>query len=1245
MTTTNGERDSHHDHDGNRQDRTKGRMVSTGERGRGSSWWRRAGLIGVVATLVAGTAWTALPVHRPAGRTEALAVGSGGTGGHAAAPGTADWAASTARATGRKTEATLLRGERRQVFANADGTFTQLDYQQPIQVVRDGAWVPVDATLVRGADGTVTPRATLTNLRLSGGGDRLVASVERAGRRYALTWPEALPVPVLSGSTATYANVLPDVDLVVTASVSGFTHVLVVKTPAAARSPQVRRLTFGLQLQLLRLRTTPTGGLQMVDAGSGGTVFDAPAPRMWDSSVPATEGDLSAGAPDGARTAPVAVSLGSGTLTLTPDSGMLDDGRSKFPLFIDPFTSGASNESWAMVDSGYPSDEYWKFNGDDNERAGYCPVGVSGQVCNDSRIKRLFYVMPTSFAGMTILSAKFRVTLEHTYDSTARNVSLYRAGSAGALITSATNWGNMPGGASMTKFVKQDTIAPTGTTACQTGSTRNTEFDAQEALDNAVDHGWSKTTFMIRADNESSYLHLKRFCNNAVLAVTYNREPNQPSLSGLSLNPGGACVTGGARPYVSSLPSLKAVLSDPDTADAEPLTAEFQVTWTPSGGTLQTKTWTSSQLANGSTFTYNLADAATGIPNLPENVVVAWKVRANDTKVSGPWSSDGAGSLCEFVLDTTKPAGPDIDSPQYLPADAADNGTVGAPACADDQTWFPGVGRYGTFTFDSAATDVNEYRYGFDTNPSAANKLNPAVDGGPVSVSWLPLAEGPHTVNVVAVDHAGKQSDIASCTFRVAAGSGPVADWRLDDVAGSSAALDATGSQPATAGTTTQFGVAGPGGAADKAVRLDGNASSGLRTAGPVVNTGTSFTVSVWVRLTDLTRAQTFLSQDGSGESGFQLGYTPNGQKWLAQAAVNDVQTLGTWSVVGPVAQSGKWTHLTLSFDAVALQTTLYVNGDPAGTGQWRSPWNAHGALQIGRRFVQTGVYGDAATADLADVQVWDRVLVPVEVHVLPASVTKRLGYWDLDAATAIADQAPLVGKSAGYGTPVPGGATEIDPALELGLYTGASVMTRDPDNPFGPSPLVGDGHLVLDGLTGYAATTGPIAVTNGSFSVSARVLMATDCTTAPMSVLSQPGTHASAFSVGCAPDGTGSSVWRVVMTGTDANAAATTVLTGNAAVSHPDPNASVGQLLTLTYDAAYQTLRLYVDGNLAGTATSVPVPWNATGGGLQVGRSFTDTAWGSYLAAVVDEVRVYSGALDATTANQLNRLVADPEL
>ncbi|MEV4141667.1 LamG-like jellyroll fold domain-containing protein [Dactylosporangium sp. NPDC049742] len=1140
--------------------------------------------------------------------------------------------------TGRPVEVTGLRDERREVYANPDGTLTQDIHQQPVRVRRAGKWVTPDATLVRVANGSVAPRAAVTDLRFSGGGPAgaELASISRAGRRYAISWPAALPAPTLTGDTATYTEVLPGVDLVLHARLDGFSHVLVLKTAAAAA--ELTEVTFGLHTQLLRVQAAAGGGLSMVDAGSGATVFETPTPRMWESAPPGAyyDGDPTLSAPDGARASRLAVRLGADSLTLVPDRDLLGDPATRFPVYLDPFVAGTSNESWAMVDSGYPTDEYWKFAGDADERVGYCPVGVAGQVCNSSRIKRLFYVLPTSFAGMTILDAKFRVTQQHTYDSTPRAVSLYRAGSGGALITSATNWGNMPGGSGMAGFVKQQTISPTGTTGCETGATRNVEFNAIEAVQTAATYGWSKTTFLIRTDNESSYLHLKRFCNNAVLSVTYNRAPYQPAASALTMSPGGACVTGTSRPYVSSLPQLKATLTDPDTADAEPLTAEFKVTWTPAGGSLQTKSWTSPQLANGSTFTYNLADVATGTPSLPQNVVTRWQVRASDGTATGAWSP-----TCEFMLDTTRPSGPDIDSAEYLPSDAPDT----TPSCVESATWMPGVGRYGTFTFDSAATDVNAYRYGFDTNPQPANQLTPATDGGPVTLRWLPTGEGPHTVNVVAVDRAGKQSDISSCTFRVAAGTGPVAEWRLDDAAGATAALDTAGGHQAVAGSAVVFGVPGPGGAADRAVRFSNSTSSYLATTDKnFFDTGRAVTLSAWVRITDRLRYQVVLSVDGSAESTLRIGYNPaGGGRWFATAPSNDINSLGSWTVNGPTVVEHKWTHLAVVFDPVQQTMSMSVDGGAAVSARRGFAWTARGAVQIGRRFIRPGVYGDSFTGDIADLRVYDRVLTAGEITGLPHQLTSRLGYWDLDGATLIDDQPPLVGRSSGYGPTV-----ELEPALELGLYTGATHYRRlSPEepgyDPFAPSPLVGDGHLVLDGGTGYAATTGPVAVTGGSFSVAARVQLATDCTTAPMTLLSQPGAHASGFDVGCAPDGAGGAKWRVVVPGTDDNAPVTVVATGDAL--RPDPSASGGQFLVATYDAVYRTLRLYVDGTLIGTATDVPTTWAAGAGGLQIGRALVGSTWTQQLAGIVDEVRVYTGVLDPVTIMQLNVPNAVPDL
>ncbi len=883
-----------------------------------------------------------------------------------------------------------------------------------------------------------------------------------------------------------------------------------------------------------------------------------------------------------------------------------------------------------MVDSGYPSEEYWKFDGEKQERIAYCPTHEGW--CNNSRIKRLFYALPTPYQDdrITILSAEFRVTMQHTYDGSARYVSLHRMPAG---ISAATNWTNQPGGTGdWAGAPKQQRIAPTATQSTCTATNQNVEFNATAAVREAAKYNWGSTTFGIKSDNESDFHHVKRFCDNAFLKVNYNRNPLQPKAADLTLNPGGRCVYGVAAPYVSSLPRLNAILRDPDTGDAEPLEAEFRVSWTPAGGAAQTKSWRHTSRKNsGSTFSYNLADATSGVPNLPENVVVSWDVRAGDGTAWGPWSSDGAANPCQFFLDKTRPAGPDIDSPEYLPLDAVDNGTAAAPACQDDDEWRDGVGRYGTFTFDSAASDVIKYEYGFDTDPSPANTLTPSTAGGPVTLTWLADAEKPVSIYVRAVDRAGKTSDTSVCTFRVAPGAPSVGQWTMADDPGTSAAADARGENPAAAGSDATFGDEGPGGKADRAVRLDGTADSYLATASKgLINTGDSFSVSAWVKLTDDTRDRVAVSQNGSGEPGFTLGYDAATKRWVFETPDADVDALGTWQVLGSAAVKNEWTHLVATYNARNRTIALHVNGGTPTTAARRTAWKARGALQIGRRTTKPD-YTDHWRGALADVAAYNRLVMPSEIIQMAALVPARRGYWELDAATPRAAD-PNVLVSAEHSG---------DEARDLLLYNGASVYTPDPEA-FPPErALVGAGHMVLDGTDDHAASSTRIVHTDRSFSVTARVRLAAACNRS-MTVVSQPGAHTSGFLLRCALVGA-TPRWELAMPHADtAGDPVRTIIFDD---DHPPNTDLAGQHLAVVYNAYLDELRLYVDGQLAATGhASHANAWQAVGG-LQVGRAKENGVWTSPFAGVIDDVRVYSGVLDQTTVQRLGDLNEQPDI
>ncbi|WP_344585388.1 LamG-like jellyroll fold domain-containing protein, partial [Streptomyces lunalinharesii] len=100
------------------------------------------------------------------------------------------------------------------------------------------------------------------------------------------------------------------------------------------------------------------------------------------------------------------------------------------------------------------------------------------------------------------------------------------------------------------------------------------------------------------------------------------------------------------------------------------------------------------------------------------------------------------------------------------------------------------------------------------------------------------------------------------------------------------------------------------------ALKLNGT-SAYAATAGPVVDTTKSFSISAWVKLDNKDRNHTFLSQAGEHASGFQLYYSKDLDKWVFNRHATDTDnTTIVRAVSKDVAQAGVWTHLTGSYDA-----------------------------------------------------------------------------------------------------------------------------------------------------------------------------------------------------------------------------------------------------------------------------------------------------------------------------------------
>ena len=873
-------------------------------------------------------------------------------------------AQAAARQGGARVAVASLRSETQEVYANPDGTFTLEQHALPVRVRQGSSWVPVDATLRVRPDGSVRPVATTVAMAFSGGGTAPLARVASRGTEVALGWPAPLPAPVLSGDTATYPNVLPDVDLVVTADALGFTEVLVVKTPQAARNPEVRRLRLTLRSVGLALRFDGAGNMEAVDP-AGTSVFHAGTPMMWDSSGGAGRRGF-AEASGLVRHKAMRMTSDAGGLTVEPDEAMLSDATTRYPVYIDPSVRWTGGRlAWTSVWRAYPNSSY--FNSSDIARVGH--ENQTGMT------NRSFFRMNTSTVrGKHITGATFRTFETHSWSCSARQVEVWRTGAIGT----GTTWNNQPSWAAKLQTLN---VAKGYSSSCPDGTV---DFNVTAGVVTAAASNWADLTLGLRATSETDTFAWKKFQNNPTLIIDYNSIPSVPNT--LSIDPGLPCVIGSGRPIVgTTTPTLRAKLSDVDAGQL--VGARFE--WWVTGGSKIGETATA-KLASGSTHSATVPAGAFAVGG-----TYSWRVRAEDgTDVSG-WTG-----WCELTVDPHPPVSfPVVTSTAYPP-----------PLPNGDPVYRGAVGIPGSFTLSPGAgdTDVAAYIYGLNQYPPQSS-VAASGTGKTAVVTLTPTMAEVNTLYVRSRDGVGNLGPIFGYQFYVRTATMPSGHWPLDEASGTSAA-DASGSaQTATAS----------GGVTWAAGRLNGEAqfSGGngvVATASPVLRTDMSFSVSAWVRLTGTFAHFTAVSQDGVRNSGFYLRYEGDIDRWGFGMVTtdNDTEVLHRAVSTAP-ARYHVWTHLVGVYDSAAGQLRLYVDGVLQGTASHTGAWNATGGLQIGRGKWR-GFLVDWWSGGIDDVRAYQSVLPVATIEELSRPPAVLLGHWRLDETSGtVAADSSGAGRSA----------------------------------------------------------------------------------------------------------------------------------------------------------------------------------------------------------------------------------------
>jgi hypothetical protein len=211
-----------------------------------------------------------------------------------------------------------------------------------------------------------------------------------------------------------------------------------------------------------------------------------------------------------------------------------------------------------------------------------------------------------------------------------------------------------------------------------------------------------------------------------------------------------------------------------------------------------------------------------------------------------------------------------------------------------------------------------------------------------------------------------------------ATSNGLLAQWTMGGTATNSVLADTTG-RDATAVVNAH-----PTNLQSSGVLTLNGTTGFARTAGPVINTSASFTVSGWAKLDVVGgRFQSIVAQEGSNMSAFYLSCNPSG-KWIMQVlnGINGGTYTAAVATSAASAVAGTWVHLVGVYDSSAAQVRLYVNGVADGVNSVPAGVAASGQLVIGGALSFAGRV-DYVDGSIDDVRAYERALTPAEISAL----------------------------------------------------------------------------------------------------------------------------------------------------------------------------------------------------------------------------------------------------------------------
>ncbi|MFG2064609.1 LamG domain-containing protein [Micromonospora sp. NPDC048871] len=833
--------------------------------------------------------------------------------------------------------------ETTKVFAQPSGDFAFESWVEPQWVEQDGAWAEIDTTLEAGADGLIRPVASTAEVVFSAGGTGPFATMTGAGATFSLGWPDALPPGVITDDTITYPNVYPDVDLVVRAERGGFSHLLVVKSAAAAANPLVRETPYVV------------GGsaeVAVVDgsvtiSGPDGVLAGSPPAVAWDSpeTVTRSAGFLAShesieaapstvrGPADSALVTPVEVRLEGDSLTVAADPEVLEAGS--FPIFIDP-TYDKKWSRWAPVNDSRPDTQWTSGTAWPRETA-----RVGSNYDSHGDIWRAhFYFDTTVLAGKRLVgTTSVDAYLVHTGWCAGESIGIWQTNS---IASNTPTWNGMKN-----KWLHD---GPLQTRLGKANASCGQDPDWLSFNGSKIGHhvqrhanaGYDSITFGLRMGSESGGRWAKFNPNHVKLKATYEHKPTSPVA--VRTSPGGNCAASPGPWITNRTPTLFGKAKDGDGT----VRVQFDLNG-PTSPAVHLSAWTKSD-----------SERAWPTPTLTEGNY-NWRVRGTDMEDGTDWTG-----WCYFRLDHTPPTAPVV-------ARMSDSPVVGEPVTLK-------------LTSSDARSGLRRFAYGIgvDAQQHFVNST------GTTTITFTPESGRTH-VYVWAQDNAGNYS--ARTEFNFYSGRSTEAQlqgaWRFNgdaiDDSGQSGHLElgsGIGYGPDRAGSP------------DSALTFDG---TDCAQTSPVIRTDSDYTVAAWAKLTSTSGNRAVVAQAGSAASAFVLGHDAATNRWQVSLAGADSANSGSVVASAPAAAVGQWQHLAATVDPLAKVVRLYVGGVLASQATIDGQlWHAEGRLLIGCAGSQSSSWHHM-TGSIDQVGIWQGLLSDAQIGQaateLPAG---EIGNWPL---------------------------------------------------------------------------------------------------------------------------------------------------------------------------------------------------------------------------------------------------------